>query len=118
MTTQYNNLFARYLFTSQDNNVVWEKFNTTYGWMSDTPPTWVAKSGGIRRLGGALEFASDEQYVELSPRAGGFAESDDSALDALGRHGRREPEDLGVLPRRRQLHVLAADVGRGRRRSS
>ena len=54
MTTQYNNLFARYLFTSQDNNAVWENFNTTYGWMSDTPATWVA-AGGIPSLGGALE---------------------------------------------------------------
>lgn len=66
MTTQYNNLFARYLFTTQDNNAVWENFNTTYGWMSDTPATWVA-AGGIPSLGGALEFSSDQQYVELSP---------------------------------------------------
>ena len=45
MTTQYNNLFARYLFATQDNNVVWENFNTTYGWMSETPPTWLSSSG-------------------------------------------------------------------------
>jgi hypothetical protein len=66
MTTQYNNLFARYLFSSQDNNAVWENFNTTYGWMSDTPATWLSASG-VNGLSGVLEFASDEQYVELSP---------------------------------------------------
>jgi carbonic anhydrase/acetyltransferase-like protein (isoleucine patch superfamily) len=65
MTTQYNNLFARYLFPSQDNNAIWENFNTTYGWMSDTPATWLSASG-IGGLSGVLEFSSDEQYVELS----------------------------------------------------
>ena len=49
MSTQYNNLFARYQFNAQDDNVVWENFNTTYGWMSDTPATWLASSG----IGGA-----------------------------------------------------------------
>lgn len=66
MTTQYNNLFARYLFATRDDNAVWENFNTTYGWMSDTPATWLASSG-IGALSGVLEFSSDEQYVELSP---------------------------------------------------
>lgn len=65
MTTQYNNLFARYDFATVDNNAVWDTFNTTYGWVSGTPPTWQLNSGDI--VTGILQFASDDQYVELTP---------------------------------------------------
>jgi hypothetical protein len=63
----FQNLFARYLFATQDDNVVWDNFNTTYGWMSDTPATWLSASG-VGGLSGVLEFANEDQFVELSPQ--------------------------------------------------
>ena len=66
MSTQFDNLFARYQFSTADPNVVWENLNTTYGWMSDTPATWLSSSG-IGGLSGVLQFSSDDQFVELSP---------------------------------------------------
>ncbi|TWT75708.1 Laminin G domain protein [Posidoniimonas polymericola] len=65
VNTQYNNLFARYTFDTQDDNVVWDAFNTTYGWMSSTPASWSAPSG-VSGLSGVLGFGGDDQYVELS----------------------------------------------------
>jgi hypothetical protein len=68
MTTQYNNLFAQYDFASQDNNAVWDTFNTTYGWVSSSAPQWLASSTtGGNNLSGVLQFTSDSQYIELSP---------------------------------------------------
>jgi carbonic anhydrase/acetyltransferase-like protein (isoleucine patch superfamily) len=65
MTTQYNNLFARYEFATPDNTAVWDTFNTTYGWVSPTPPAWQFNSGD--GFTGTLQFTSDEQFIELSP---------------------------------------------------
>ncbi len=65
MTTQYNNLFARYDFAAADNNVVWDTFNTTYGWVSATPPAWLQNTG--EPVTGVLQFQNDNQFVELSP---------------------------------------------------
>jgi hypothetical protein len=68
MTTQYNNLFAQYDFGVQDTNAVWDTFNTTYGWMSSTPPQWIASSPtGGTGLSGVLQFSGDDQFIELSP---------------------------------------------------
>jgi hypothetical protein len=68
MTTQYNNLFAQYDFASQDNNAVWDTFNTTYGWVSSSPPQWLASSTtGGSNLSGVLQFTGDSQFIELSP---------------------------------------------------
>jgi hypothetical protein len=64
----FQNLFARYLFAAQDDQAVWDNFNTTWGWMSGMPATWTAASASaVGKLAGALGFASDEQFVELSP---------------------------------------------------
>ena len=65
MSTQYNNLFAQYNFASADNNAVWDSFNTTYGWVSSTPPQWSQNTGDV--LTGVLQFQNDSQFVELSP---------------------------------------------------
>jgi hypothetical protein len=68
MTTQYNNLFAQYDFSAQDANAVWDTFNTTYGWMSSTPPQWISSSPtGGTGLSGVLQFSDDNQFIELSP---------------------------------------------------
>ena len=61
----FQNLFARYLFTTQDDNAVWDNVNTTYGWMSATPATWLSASG-VGGLSGVLEFTNENQFVELS----------------------------------------------------
>ncbi|TWT36589.1 Laminin G domain protein [Posidoniimonas corsicana] len=73
MTRQYNNLFARYTFDTRDDNAVWDDFNTTYGWMSDTPADW-AFSSGVSGLSGVLGFGTDEQYVELSTELAAFSD--------------------------------------------
>ena len=68
MSTQYNNLVAQYDFAAQDNNAVWDTFNTTYGWVSNTPPQWLASATtGGNNLAGVLQFTSDDQFVEFSP---------------------------------------------------
>lgn len=68
MTTQYNNLFAQYNFATRDDNVVWDTFNTTYGWVSENPLAWQSSSTtGGNLLTGVLQFTSDDQFVELSP---------------------------------------------------
>jgi hypothetical protein len=65
VTTNFQNLFARYLFATQDNNIVWDNFNTTWGWMSDTPAAWSSASGQSG-LSGVLEFSNENQFVELT----------------------------------------------------
>ncbi|MEX2317550.1 MAG: LamG-like jellyroll fold domain-containing protein [Pirellulales bacterium] len=66
MDVDFQNLFARYLFATQDNNVVWDNFNTTWGWMSNTPASW-SSSSGQTGLSGVLQFANENQFVELTP---------------------------------------------------
>ena len=60
MTTQYNNLFAQYDFATADDNAVWDSFNTTYGWESDTPPQWIASSS-LQRQSAEWRFAIRER---------------------------------------------------------
>jgi carbonic anhydrase/acetyltransferase-like protein (isoleucine patch superfamily) len=65
MSTNFNHLFAQYNFTEVDNEAVWDTFNTTYGYVSDTAPQWQQNAGDV--VTGVLDFQSDDQYVELSP---------------------------------------------------
>jgi Concanavalin A-like lectin/glucanases superfamily/Dockerin type I domain len=66
MTTQYNNLFAQYDFATADDHAVWDSFNTTYGWESDTPPLWVSSSStGGNPLAGILQFELSPELSDL-----------------------------------------------------